>query len=126
MAKSFSNTSLAARTGNRRSRRASLPPIQTTAKPVAATSASRVTTTARSHFATFAYEFCHERTHASLCDDVPPILHLGGVVRDHGHLPWSNASLHRSTDRTRLRRDSDCSSCLAVFHGGRRRSLLLE
>src|SRR5689334_6291207 len=126
MVSGYSSTSWAARTGNRKSRRASLPPIRTTVKPVAVTSAFKVTTTGRSHFETFASGFCHERTRASLCDDVPPVFHLGSLVRNHGHVPWPDPAFHRWTDRGLVRSDSLRRDSLAVLHGNRRRSLFLE
>src|SRR5438270_12882314 len=126
MARSCSNTISAAPTGSRRWRPASLPPIRIMEKPLVATSASRVTTTAHFHFATFASGCFHERTHTSLRDDVPPVLHLGGLVRDHGHLPRSNAPLHGPADRSGLRRDCHRRAGVTLLHGRRRRSLFLE
>src|SRR5688500_2764431 len=63
---------------------------------------------------------------AVIGDDVPPVFHLGSLVRYHGHLPRPDAEVHRSADRPRLWRDRDRGARLPVLHGVRSRQFLLE
>src|SRR5580692_7508119 len=59
-------------------------------------------------------------------DDVPAVLHLGRVVRDHGHLPRSHPAFQRFADRPRLWRDRHRRVAVAVLYWNHRRSLVRE
>src|SRR5204862_3407703 len=102
------------------------PPIRNTGRRPEATSEFRATMTARCPSATSVSGCFRERENAPLGNDVPPVFHLGCVVRDDGYVSRPNAALHRPPDWSRLRSDGDCRSGIAVFHGGRRLSVLLE
>ncbi len=110
-----SNTTSAVPTGRRRWRRASSRSIRTTDWPRKATSAFRAITPAPWRCATSASANCHDPS-ASRADDVPGVLHLGRVVRHHGHLPRADTCISpipRSvlpTARRRLVRWSRLSS----------------
>ena len=64
-------------------------------------------------------------------DDVPPVLHLGRVVRDDGDVPVADAALHRRsrsgsrTARRRSRRSCRRSSWASSPTGSSRREKLL-
>src|SRR5882672_5609139 len=99
--------------------------IQTTGSRRRATSASRVTTPARSACATFAYGNFHE-IGAAVPDDVPPVLHLGGVVRDDGHLPRRHPAFHGPRDWAGVWRHGHCRARLTIFYGHAGRPLHRE
>src|SRR6185437_9976081 len=126
-ARKSSSTSSGVLIGMPASRRASSRIGRSTAWPTAATSAFRATIPASCHSATFASaSFPDARSHATLGDDVPPVFHLGGLVRDDGHLPRPDTALHGSADRAGVRRDGDRGTRLALLHRHRRRPILLE
>src|SRR5688500_10671769 len=90
---------------------------------------SRFKATMRVRFpsATFESERSNDRSAcAALYDDVPPVLHLGGVVRDDGYLPGADAPLHRPADRSGVWCDGNCGAGVALLHGRHRRPVLLE
>ena len=62
---------------------------------------------------------------APLGDDVPPVLHLGIVVRHDGDLPRQDARVLGRIHRPGLRRDRDCRARLAVLPRHHRRPVLL-
>ena len=72
-----------------------------------------------------AYDYCRKAAGDTMSgdateavgDDVPPVLHLGSVVRHDGHLPGADAGLLRRAGRARLRRDRDRGTALAFLHG---------
>src|SRR5882724_2860239 len=119
------STSSGARTGTRKSRRASSPRSLITDSPKKATSASREIIPARSSCATFGSASCREGR-AIGRDDVPPVLHLGGVVRDDGDVSRPNLALQRPGNWTGLW--SDCYRCagFALRYRHRRRPLVRE
>src|SRR4051812_29951377 len=93
----------------------------------AVTSEYRAITTERSLSATFESGSSHEQCpRAALDDDVPPVLHLGGLVRHHGNVSRTNTALHRPADRFGLWCDGDRRPRVAVLHGRSCRPLFLE
>ena len=60
-------------------------------------------------------------TPQALRDDVPPVLHLGGVVRDDGNVPAADAEVLRTAERRGLQHDGAGRDGLAVLRrpGGR-------
>src|SRR6185312_14952819 len=126
-ARSSSSTSSGVLIGRPESRRASSRNGRCTAWHTAATSAFRATTPAPCPSATFASaSYPDARSHATLGNDVPPVLHLGGLVRDDGHLPRPDAAFHRPADRPGVRRDGDRRTRLALLHRHHCRPILLE
>ena len=57
-------------------------------------------------------------------DDVPPVLRLGGVVRDDGHVPAADAAVLRAAERPGLQHDGAGGDRLAVLRRHGRRPVL--
>src|SRR6266403_2133548 len=99
MDRSSSSTCSAVRIGKRRSRPASSSLIRITALLQGATSGFKVITMERCPSATSASRSFRERKNAALGNDVPPVFHLGGLVRHDGDVSRSDAALYRPRDR---------------------------